>query len=90
VKAPIPDQWRVTRSAPRPGQQILDLPLQHVIGRRVHGQNPRFPPWRKLVILRRLSSFVGDCPKRMIVDRRIGNMNVLRRRWTRPWPLPVT
>jgi hypothetical protein len=28
-----------------------------------HDQNPRFQPWRKPVILRGLSSFVGECPK---------------------------
>src|SRR5215510_12710442 len=33
MEAPIADQRRVTRSAARPGEQVLDLPLQHVIGR---------------------------------------------------------
>ena len=33
MKAAVPDQRRVTGSAPRPGEQILDLPFQHVIGR---------------------------------------------------------
>jgi hypothetical protein len=30
----------------------------------VYDQNPRFQPWRKLVILREPGSFVGDCSKR--------------------------
>jgi hypothetical protein len=33
MEAAVADQRRVTRSAPRPDEQILDLPLQHVIGR---------------------------------------------------------
>src|SRR5215475_12780427 len=32
VEAAVPDQRRVTRSAPRPREQILDPPLQYVIG----------------------------------------------------------
>jgi hypothetical protein len=35
----------------------------------VYDQNPRFHPCRKLVTLRGLSSFVGDCPKRDDFDR---------------------
>ena len=32
LKAAVTDQRRMTRSAARPGQEILDLSLQHVIG----------------------------------------------------------
>ena len=35
----------------------------------VHGQNPRFQPWRKLVILRGLSSFGLTAQNEMIVDK---------------------
>jgi len=33
LKAAVADQRRVARSAARPREQILDLPLQHIIGR---------------------------------------------------------
>jgi hypothetical protein len=31
VEAAVADQWRVTRTAAWPGEQVLDLPLQHII-----------------------------------------------------------
>jgi hypothetical protein len=33
LEVAVADQGRATRSAARPSQRILDLPLQHVIGR---------------------------------------------------------
>jgi hypothetical protein len=38
----------------------------------VYDQNPRFQPWRKLVILREPGSFVGDCSKRNEAVEKVG------------------
>jgi len=39
LEAPIANQWRMARSAAGPGEEILDAPLEHVIG----GQADRVP-----------------------------------------------
>jgi hypothetical protein len=37
VEAPVAHQWGVTGPAPRPGEEILDGPLQHLVGRESNG-----------------------------------------------------
>ena len=37
MEAPVAHQWGVTGSASRPGEEILDGPLQHLVGRESNG-----------------------------------------------------
>ena len=48
MEAPIPDQRRVAWSASGPGEQVLDSPLQHLIGREPDGVG-HVPPFQCLV-----------------------------------------
>ena len=48
MEAPIPDQRRVAWSASGPGEQVLDSPLQHLIGREPDGIG-HVPSFQRLV-----------------------------------------
>ena len=64
-------RWTCGSGWSRRRQKCVDWPDGHrasIQPPSVYDQNPRFRPCRKLVILRGLSTFVGDGSKEMIVD----------------------